>query len=138
MSNQPKDQFLSALLQQDQPLSLPVYQEYRAMLEQNLAAAVLKERFARRLTSAMWIAVFALVIVGVLGMFSLPITWKPIAVSLFMLGYGLFWLALLRLAMYLIFERRALDMARTEVREAMLLELTRRVDAIAQRLEAKA
>jgi len=136
MSETPRDRFLSALLQQDQPLSLPVYQEYRAMLEAKLSKAERKERRARRWTYGMWSAVFALGLFGVIGHAVVPIEFKPMAMTLIVLAYGLFWLALLRLGIYLAFERRALDVARADVRDAMILELSRQVEAIARRLDS--
>jgi hypothetical protein len=135
MSETPHDRFLSALLQQDQPLSLPVYKEYRAMLEENLSKAERKERRARRWTYGMWIAVLALGLSGVIGHAIAPIEVKPFATTLIILGYGLFWLALLRLGFYLAFERRALDVARADIRDATILELSRQVEAIARRLD---
>jgi hypothetical protein len=136
MSETPQDRFLSALLQQDQPFSLPVYQEYRAMLEEKLSKAERKERRARRWTYGMWIAVFALGLFGAIGHAMVAPEVKPFARTLVMLAYGLFWLALLRLGIYLAFERRALDVARADVRDAMILELSRQVEAIARRLDA--
>ena len=135
MSETPQDRFLSALLQQDQPFSLPVYQEYRAMLEEKLSKAERKERRARRWTYGMWIAVFAMGLFGAIGHAMLSTEVKPFAATLLMLAYGLFWLALLRLGIYLAFERRALDVARPEVRDATILELSRQVEAIARRLD---
>jgi hypothetical protein len=135
MSETPQDRFLSALLQQDQPFSLPVYQEYRAMLEEKLSKAERKERRARRWTYGMWIAVFALGIFGAIGHAMVSTEVKPFAATLLMLAYGLFWLALLRLGIYLAFERRALDVARADVRDATILELSRQVEAIARRLD---
>jgi hypothetical protein len=135
MSETPRDRFLSALLQQDQPLFLPVYKEYRAMLEEKLANAERKERRARRWTYAMWIVVFALGFLGAIGHAVVPIEVKPFATTLIMVAYGLFWLALLRLGIYLAFERRALDVARADVRDATILELSRQVQAIARRLD---
>jgi hypothetical protein len=55
-------------------------------------------------------------------------------VTLIFLGWGLFWLSMLRLFMYLAFERRQADVARSEARDAIILELTRKVDALAQHL----
>jgi hypothetical protein len=135
MSETPQDRFLSALLQQDQPFALPVYQEYRAMLEEKLSKAERKERRARRWTYGMWIAVFALGLFGAIGHAMVSPEVKPFAMSLVMLAYGLFWLALLRLGIYLAFERRALDVARADVRDAAILELSRQVEAIARRLD---
>jgi hypothetical protein len=135
MSETPQDRFLSALLQQDQPLSLPVYKEYRAVLEEKLSKAERKERRARRWTYAMWIAVFALGLFSAIGHAIVPIEVKPFAMTLIMLAYGLFWLALLRLGIYLAFERRALDVARADIRDATILELSRQVEAIARRLD---
>jgi hypothetical protein len=135
MSETPQDRFLSALLQQDQPLSLSVYKEYRAMLEEKLSKAERKERRARRWTYGMWVVVFTLGLCGAIGHAVLPIEVKPFAMSLIMLAHGLFWLALLRLAIYLAFERRALDVARGDLRDAMILELSRQVQAIARRLD---
>jgi hypothetical protein len=39
------------------------------------------------------------------------------------------------LGIYLAFERRALDVARADVRDATILELSRQVEAIARRLD---
>jgi hypothetical protein len=135
MSETPQDRFLSALLQQDQPLSLPVYKEYRAMLEEKLSKAERKERRARRWTYGMWIAVLTLGLFGAIGHAIVPIEVKPFALTLIMLAYGVFWLALLRLGIYLAVERRALDVARADVRDAAILELSRQVEAIARRLD---
>lgn len=135
MSETPQDRFLTALLQQDQPLSLPVYKEYRAMLEEKLSKAERKERRARRWTYVMWIVVFALVLFEVIAHSIVPIQVKPFADTLNLLALGLFWLALLRLGIYLAFERRALDVARADVRDATILELSRQVEAIARRLD---
>jgi hypothetical protein len=135
MSETPQDRFLSALLQQDQPFSLPVYKEYRAVLEEELSKAERKERRARRWTYGMWIAVFAMGLFGAVGHAILAVELKPFAATLIMLACGLFWLALLRLGIYLAFERRALDVARADVRDATILELSRQVEAIARRLD---
>ena len=105
------------------------------MLEEKLTKADRKERTARRWTWGMWIAVFALGLLGAVGTAVVPIEVKPFATSFIVLAYGLFWLALLRLGIYLVFERRALDVARADVRDAMILELSRQVGAIARRLE---
>jgi hypothetical protein len=136
MRETPHDRFLSALLRQEQPLSLPVYEEYRAVLELELAKATRKEKRARRWTCGMWIGVLALGFCGVLGQALLPIDVKPFGATLLLLAYGLFWLAVLRLGIYLAFERRALDVARADIRDATILELSRQVEAIARRLDA--
>jgi hypothetical protein len=132
----PKQQFLTSLLAQDQSLSSPEYQEYRAMLEQKLATAERKAKNRWRMTVGMWAATATLFIAGLLLATQLfPVAVHPVGAMLMGLGSVFFYLSLLRLFMYLAFERGAPEKVRNESRDAVLMELSRKVDAIAQRLE---
>jgi hypothetical protein len=135
MADNPKTRFLESLLNQEQSLSSLEFQEYRTMLEQKLATAERKLKSRRRITVGMWIFTAALFFAGLLMSSHLvPIGVRPVGATLFMLASGMFYLSLLRLFMYLAFERRTAEVVRNESRDALLMELTRKVDAIAQRL----
>jgi hypothetical protein len=149
MVEKAKTQFLSALLAQDQSLSSPEYQEYRTMLERNLVAAERKLANRRRLTIGLWIAA----VIVLLAAFSYPVfhplprpdggqydsqidkLWENSSEILALIGNVLLFAAVLRTFIYLVFERRVPEQVRNESRDAVLMELTRKVDAIAQRLE---
>ena len=107
------------------------------MLEKKLAGAERKIRNRRMITTGMWIATAICFFTG-LGLSShlVPVGLRPMGTTLMMLSYGLFYLSLLRLFMYLAFERRTADTVRNETRDALLMELTRKIDAISQRLDA--
>jgi hypothetical protein len=131
----PKQQFLTSLLAQDQSLSSPDYQEYRAMLEQKLSAAERKAKNRWRITVGMWVTTATLFVVGfVMGTHVFPVGVRPVGATLMGLGALFFYLSLLRLFMYLAFERGAPEKVRNEARDAVLMDLSRKVDAIAQRL----
>ena len=149
MADPTKQKFLSALLAQDQSLSSPEYQEYRAMLERNLAAAERKLINRRRITIGMWIATVALLLAAFSypifhplprpdgGQYDAPIDklWENASEVLALVGNVLLFATVLRTFVYLVFERRAPEQVRNESRDAVLMELSRKVDAIAQRLE---
>lgn len=59
-----------------------------------------------------------------------PAELRPFGATLVVVGIVLFYLALLRLIIHVAFERYAFDSVRNEYRDAMLLELTRKVDAL--------
>ena len=106
------------------------------MLEQKLATAERKAKNRWRITIGMWIATATLFIVGLLLATQLfPVAVHPVGAMLMGLGSVFFYLSLLRLFMYLAFERGAPEKVRNESRDAVLMELSRKVDAIAQRLE---
>lgn len=137
MAENPKQRFLSALLAQEKPLLSPDYQEYRTMLEHKLVTAERKARNRWRITVGMWVVTAALFVVGfVMGTHVFPVGVRPVGATLMGLGAVFFYLSLLRLFMYLAFERGAPEKVRNEARDAVLMELSRKVDAIAQRLEA--
>jgi hypothetical protein len=145
----PKQKFLGALLAQDQSLSSPEYQEYRAMLERNLVAAERKLVNNRRITIGMWIATGVLM----LAVFSYPVfhplprpdggqydapfdkLWENTSEVLALVANVLLFATVLRTFLYLVFERRVPEQVRNESRDAVLMELSRKVDAIAQRLD---
>jgi hypothetical protein len=149
MADPTKQKFLGALLAQDQSLSSPEYQEYRAMLERNLVAAERKLANRRRITIGLWIAV----VVFLLATFSYPVfhplprpdggqynapidkLWENASEVFGLIGNVLLFVAVLRTFIYLVFERRVPEQVRNESRDAVLMELSRKVDAIAQRLE---
>jgi hypothetical protein len=137
MPDNPKSRFLSSLLSQEQSLSSPDYQEYRVMLEQKLSAAERKAKNRWRITVGMWIATAILLVAAFATMSPLmPINIRPVGGMLLLIGNVLFYLSLLRLFLYLAFERRAPEAIRNESRDAILMELSRKVEAIAQRLDA--
>ena len=106
------------------------------MLEQKLVAAERKAKNRWRMTVGMWITTAALFFVGfIMGTHVFPEGIRPVGATLMGLGALFFYLSLLRLFMYLAFERGAPEKVRNESRDAVLMELTRKVDAIAQRLD---
>lgn len=140
MSNDPKQQFLNSLLSQEQPLSSAMYQEYQAMLMKKLEAAEAKRQVARRMTVGVWVAMAICgVVAAVIGTLDnsrpLPqavnvIGFVAVVASMVLFYYGLF-----RAVWYVAVERRGPQMVQQEIQHTMLLELTRKVDALTQRLE---
>jgi len=136
MAENPKQRFLSSLLAQDKPFSSTDYQEYRVMLDQKLNAAERKAKNRWRITVGMWIATVVLFLVGwIMSTQAFPPQIRPFGPALMGLGSVMFYLSLLRLFMYLAFERRVPEQIRNESRDAILMELMRKVDALAARIE---
>ena len=135
-----KSRFLDSLLSQEQPVSSSVYQEYQAMLEQKLNAAERKIRRSRIETATIF---GAAILCGAIGWFAetLPLPDSLYSLRLCLGCIGLsgivfaYW-GCFRLFRYFVIDRRAVDLARDESRDAVMLELTRKVDALAQRFES--
>jgi len=126
----PKQAFLNSLLQTDAAISEQNFQEYRTMLEQKLNDAARKFRRRRQWTWGIWIATAATFIPGYLVAKAGPVAIQPFGGTFVVIGIVLFYLAVLRLIVHVAFERYAFDSARNEYRDAMLMELTRKVDAL--------
>jgi hypothetical protein len=140
MSNDSKLQFLTSLLSQEQPLSSATYEEYRTMLTKKLEAAETKARTARRVTVGVWIAVAICgALGGAIGIWgnSHPLPQPVIAAGFVaIVAYNvLFIYGLFRGLWYFAVERRSPQIVKQEIQDALLLELTRKVDALAQRLD---
>lgn len=141
MSNDAKQEFLNSLLSQEQPLSSGIYEEYRIMLTKKLAVAQAQVRTARRVTVGVWLAAL---LCGALGA-GIGITGNTRSLPQAVLTIGfvaivayniLFLYGLFRLVWYFAVERRGPQIVQQEIQEGMLLELTRKVDALAQRIES--
>jgi hypothetical protein len=127
----PKKAFLNSLLQTDAGISEVAFQEYRTMLEEKLNAAEKKFRRRRSWTKGIWIATAAILVPGYMAATAAPVSIRPFGATFVVIGIVLFYLALLRLLVHVFFDRYAFDSARNEYRDAMLLELTRKVDTLA-------
>ncbi|MBI3862621.1 MAG: hypothetical protein HY290_12080 [Planctomycetia bacterium] len=130
----PKQAFLNSLLKTDPGISEQAFQEYQIMLEQKLSTAEKKFRRRRQWTKWMWIATVAVFIPGFAIATAAPPEIRPFGATFVVVGIVLFYLALLRLIIHVFFERYAFDSARNEYRDAMLLELTRKVDTLATQM----
>lgn len=140
MSNDPKQEFLDSLLSQEQPLSSTTYEVYRAMLTKKLAAAEEKVRVARRVTIGVWVAaaVFGMVAAAIGTLDNSHALPQPVIVAgvVAMVGFMvLFYYGLFRVLWYFAVERRGPQMVQREIQHTMLLELTRKVDALGERLQ---
>jgi hypothetical protein len=135
MSDDAKSSFLNALVGQEPAGAATHYKEYRAMLDAKLTAAERKVKSRWRWTLGMWVVTAVLFLGGAVAASGVvPIQIRPMGMSAMLLGYGLFYLSLLRLFMFLVFERRIPETVRNESRDAILLELSRKVDALGQHL----
>ena len=108
------------------------------MLEQQLSVAEKKFRRGRRWTKGLWIATAATLIPGYLAASAAPMAIRPFGATVLVIGIGLFYLSLLRLIIHVLFERYAFESAHNEFRDATLLELTRKVDALTGQLARRA
>lgn len=127
----PKQAFLNSLLNADPKISEQAFQEYQIMLEKKLSDAEKKFRRRRQLTKWLWIATAGILIPSYAVATAAPVSIRPFGATFVIIGIVLFYLSLFRLVIHLLFERYAFDSARNEYRDAMLLELTRKVDALA-------
>ena len=106
-----------------------------------LEAAETKRRTARRVTIGVWIAaVVCGCIGGLIGILDNKTTLpQPVLVFGFvmMVAYNVLWIyGLFRVLWYFAVERSKPQIVRQEIQDAVLLELTRKVDALSQRLES--
>lgn len=142
-AHEPRQQFLEALLSADVPETDNRYQEYRAMLETKLQQALRAEAFGRQ-----WIRIVlgVSVVLILLGMSmtqfrdtmrNLSPFWVNLWVAGMVTGAVGFYYGLYRVFRFLTHDRRAVDQIRQECRDAMLLDLQRRMDELARRLEIR-
>ena len=136
-TSDPRRTFLESLLRDDPAESQDQFQEYRIMLEQKLNQAERSFRTRRRFTIGLWVGIAALVVLGIAVSAIGGSQLRPIGLSFVMLAYGLGFLGLLRLAMYVFVDRYRVEQVRDEARDAALLDLSRRVEALTSALQAK-
>jgi len=134
-----KQAFLHSLLETDPPVSEQAFREYRTMLEQKLSGAEKKFRRGRTWTKWMWIATVALVVPGyvVAASTAVPVVVRPFGGTVLVIGIGLFYLSVLRTIVHIVFERYAFESAHNEFRDAALLELMRKVEALEKHVVAR-
>ena len=145
MSDNSKSRFLNSLLDQEQILQSPHYEEYRSMLEKQLSQV--EQQLRRQRLEIVGIVVIGLICgaIGYLGENPRLLLGEgrnlPDRIRLVMGCIGLagfvtqFWFWF-RLGKYLLVDRGARHQVQQESSQAILLELTRKVDALAQRVDA--
>jgi len=136
-TSDPRRTFLESLLRDDPAESHDQFQEYRIMLENKLQKAERSFRTRRRFTIGLWVGIASLVLLGALVAAIGGPTMRPVGLSFVMIAYGLGYLGLLRLVMYVFVDRYRVERVRDEARDAALLDLSRRVEALTSALLAK-
>lgn len=134
----PRTTFLESLLRDDPAESLDNFKEYRVMLNSKLETAERRFRTRRRATIGIWVIIATLVFLGVVVAAVGGNTGRPIGMSFIMVAYFLGYLGVLRLLMYVFVDRYRRESVRDEVRDATLLELSRRVELLSQAVTPKA
>ena len=129
-TSDPRRTFLESLLRDDPAESHDQFQEYRSMLEKKLEKAERSFRTRRRFTIGLWIGIATLVLIGALVAAIGGPTMRPVGVSFVMVAYGLSYLGLLRLVMFIFVDRYRVERVRDEARDAAMLDLSRRVEAL--------
>jgi hypothetical protein len=136
-TSDPRRTFLESLLRDDPAESEDQFQEYRSMLEKKLIQAERSYRTRRRFTIGLWVGIASLVLLGFLVAVIGGPPLRPAGLSLVMVAYGLGYLGLLRLVMFVFVDRYRVERVRDEARDAALLDLSRRVEALSTALLAK-
>jgi len=136
-TSDPRRSFLESLLRDDPAESQDQFQEYRIMLEKKLNQAERSFRTRRRFTVGLWIGIGALALLGGLVAAIGGPAMRPVGLSLVMIAQGLGFVGLLRLAMFIFVDRYRVEQVRDEARDAALLDLSRRVEALTSALQAK-
>lgn len=136
-TSDPRRTFLESLLRDDPAESHDQFQEYRIMLENKLQKAERSFRTRRRFTIGLWVGIASLVLLGFLVAAIGGPTLRPVGMSFVLIAYGLGYLGLLRLVMYVFVDRYRVERVRDEARDAALLDLSRRVEALTSALLTK-
>ena len=138
MSNHdPRTEFVQSLLKQDRSVTEAQYKEYRQMLDHKIAQAARREKSSRIATWIVWSMVVVCwggpsVLLPLLNGGAHPAL-QSVAITAVFLGGVFFWYGVFRLFRYVLWDRRNLADVQQESRDAVLLELQRKVDELSER-----